>query len=154
MTDKAMPRVTLSESLDPASELAGVYARQIAEEARVLYWAVATSEDSRIAGAWTQSYQRAVRFFKAAIDFAYPDVPGGAEAVYEIFGDCNESVAHCVEAAKADALDRREGRLINAYLNEFDAFRLDGPRADAVRKAYQALTEHDLPEWVRGLDRS
>lgn len=92
--------------------------KTIAEQARRHHYSVATSEDRGISSGDSQHYIRSRALFTAAIAAAYPD--DNTDAVMDVWLDCNESVAYCVNIVRREAMAECEGHesLSGAHMGE------------------------------------
>lgn len=85
-----------------------------AELMREVLFAVVTSENTDICVGDSKTYITAQSALLAAIAAAYPNVD--TRRVYDVWLDCNESIAYCVRVIMRDITDNAEQSYIDAIL--------------------------------------
>jgi hypothetical protein len=85
-------------------------AKDFAEVMLDVYRSVAFNEDGAISASDTMTYKLARNALMVSIAIAYPE--SDIQAVYDIWLDCNENVAYCVDAAKNRQRDETLGRYV------------------------------------------
>lgn len=87
-----------------------------AEAMREIHFAVAFSNNSDISGG--NAYRVTKACFLAAIAISYPELD--AERIYDIWVDCNETVAYCVTVYRTHNLDKARNTVIDTIMDVQD----------------------------------
>lgn len=130
--------------------------QQLAEQAERTHYAVVTSEDPHVNRGDRAVYKHSQGLFLATIKAAYPDQD--AEAVYDVWLDCVESVAYCVrilrEQQHREQLTQAQARAcLAAVEKQFASHITEGCRPALVQAGHQcsgwAIVWEDGPhEWA------
>lgn len=87
--------------------------QDFAETMRQMHYAVACSSNTAVAESHAMPYKTTKAALLVAIGAAYPDVD--IEAIYDIWVDCNESIAHCVGHYKMTKKHERDTAIEYAF---------------------------------------
>ena len=86
--------------------------KELVELLAIVHLGIATNEDGRISSGSAAPYRHSERALKAMLLLAYPEL--SEDRIYEIWLDCNESIAYCAKKVEKEVAFEREQERLDA----------------------------------------